>query len=341
MTIQLIRDAEREQIKLRCAILGPSGSGKSYTAMRLAQLLAKHYDTRVCAIDTEHRSLRKYVNEAPDGFPWRFGVVEPDSFSVETYIEALDAIEGSGAYGVCIIDSLSHAWAGKDGILEFLDEVARRQYARGGSSNRFSAWREATPKHNELVERMLACEMHLIVTMRVKTEYVQDKDENGKAVIRKLGLQPVQRDGLEYEFDVVGDIDLEHNLLVSKTRCSQLTDKLFRKPGPEMANMLIDWLDGGAPVSAEAEAQRVAAAEELGRRAAKRANGDNDSKAKAPLPLAKYSLERQAEFLTRAAEAYGIEVADVLERLGVDALNEYDGTAAEAKAKLDAYVGVA
>ena len=238
--------ASRKELKARVALLGPAGSGKSYTALRLAFALAGP-DGKVAGIDTEHRSLSKYVGEAPDGPRWDFDVMELETFSPDTYVEGIHLAETAG-YAVLIIDSLSHAWAGKNGLLEFVDETAKKKAIRtGGSANNFDAWREATPKHNALVEAMLASKLHLIVTMRVKTEYVQEKDERGKTVIRKVGLQPVQRDGLEYEFDVVADMDMDNNLIVSKTRCVPLRGRLFAMPGPDMAAILARWLSEGAP----------------------------------------------------------------------------------------------
>jgi cellulose biosynthesis protein BcsQ len=249
MAVLTFKKATREQLYGRVALLGPAGSGKSYTALRLAFTLAG--DGRVAAIDTEHRSLSKYVGEAPDGIPWDFDVLELNSFSPDNYIAGIHAAEQAG-YSVLTIDSLSHAWAGKDGILEFVDEVARRAAVRrGGTPNNYTAWRDATPKHNDLVEAMLAAKIHLIVTMRVKMDYVQEKDENGKNVVRKIGLQPVQRDGLEYEFDLIGDMSMDtssngaNTLIVGKTRCSALRGKMFDNPGREMALILKKWLDVG------------------------------------------------------------------------------------------------
>jgi hypothetical protein len=107
--------------------------------------------------------------------------------------------------------------------------------------------------HNKLIEAMLAAKLHLIVTMRSKMEYVQDKDDKGRTVIRKVGLQPVQRDGLEYEFDVVADLDTDNTLIVGKTRCPQLTGVVLAKPGKDIAGMLKAWLaDGEEPAAARA-----------------------------------------------------------------------------------------
>jgi len=138
---------------------------------------------------------------------------------------------------VLIIDSLSHAWTGKDGALELVDKAAARE--RGNS---FAAWRHVTPLHNAMVDAMIGARLHLIVTMRSKVEWVVEKDERGKSVPRKIGLQPVQRDGLEYEFDVVADMDLDNNFIVSKTRCPALRGKVINLPNEEPAKTLRAWL---------------------------------------------------------------------------------------------------
>jgi hypothetical protein len=164
---------------------------------------------------------------------------------------------------VLVIDSLSHAWMGKGGVLEMVDQSARRQ-SRGGSPSSFSGWREVTPEHNKLVDALVHAQLHVIVTMRVKTEYVIEKDDKGKSVPRKVGLAPVQRDGLEYEFDIVGDLSAEHELLIAKSRCPALADAIIARPGAQLARSLRDWLDGAeagqkAEVSAGEEDKEVPA----------------------------------------------------------------------------------
>lgn len=232
------RRATKEQAKLRMALIGPAGSGKTYTALNIARNLGQ----RIALVDTEHGSASKYADL------FEFDVLELESFHPANYIEAIHAAEQAG-YEVLIIDSLSHAWMGKDGALELVDRAAKRS----PSGNTFAAWRDVTPLHNQLVEAMLACKCHLIVTMRSKMEYVQDKDEHGKTVIRKVGLQPVQRDGLEYEFDVVADMDISNNLIVSKARCPQLSGAVISKPGQEVADILRAWLTTGAPPAEKAK----------------------------------------------------------------------------------------
>jgi hypothetical protein len=230
---------------LRLALLGPPGSGKSFTALRIATELG--YD-KIGIIDTENKSARRYARS----FSKRFLSLELERFSPADYIEAIRAAERAGVEVLCI-DSLSHAWMGKGGVLEMVDAAARKQ-ARGGTPNSFTGWRDVTPEHHKLVEAMVRCQMHLIVTMRTKMEYVLEKDEKtGKMTPRKVGLQPVQRDGLEYEFDVIGDMSIDHDLCITKSRCTPLSDAVINRPGAEMAQTLRDWLDGVEPGDGAAE----------------------------------------------------------------------------------------
>jgi hypothetical protein len=227
----MFKPATKKAAKLRMALIGPAGSGKTYSALALAQGLG----SRVAVIDTEHGSASLYADK------FQFDTCTLESFSPDTYVEALKAAEAAG-YDVIIIDSLSHAWIGKEGALEQVDNAARRS----GSKNTYFAWRDVTPKHNNLVEAIIQSKAHIIATMRAKTEYTLDKDDKGKVMPRKIGMAPIQREGLEYEFSIAGDMDLEHNYNITKTRCSMLTGKVNPKPGAELAKTLRTWLEGGA-----------------------------------------------------------------------------------------------
>lgn len=250
--MSIFRPASKRQAKLRMALIGPSGSGKTYTALLVATHLVP--DGRIALIDTERGSASKYADE------FAFDVAELDSFHPQRYIEAIHAAEEAG-YDVLVIDSLSHAWSGKDGALELVDRAAKR--SPSGSS--FGAWREVTPLHNALVDAILQSRCHIIAAMRAKMEYTQERDDRGRTVVRKVGLQPIQRDGLEYEFDVVGDLDQEHTLIVSKSRCKQLADAVIPRPGAQVAEVLRAWLADGisaepAPLSASSPAPATVAA---------------------------------------------------------------------------------
>lgn len=217
------------------ALDGPAGSGKTYTALAIA----KHLGDRVALIDTEHASASKYADT------FTFDTLALQSFHPQQYIDAIHAAEQAG-YDVLIIDSLSHAWAGKDGALELVDRAAKKS----GNGNKYVAWGDVTPLQNQLIDTILAARLHVIATLRTKTEYALEPDARGKQVPRKIGLAPVQRDGVEYEFDIVGDLDADHNLTISKTRCAALDGVMLNKPGENLAQTVKAWLTDGAPVTA-------------------------------------------------------------------------------------------
>jgi AAA domain len=227
------RKAVKHGAKLRLAICGPSGSGKTYTLLRLATELGGP----VSVVDTERGSASKYADI------FDFDVLELDSYDPRRLVEMIDAAAKSG-YRVLCIDSLSHFWMGKDGELDLVDRIAKRSQ----SNNGFAAWKQVTPLHNELVDRIIGAPLHVLVSLRAKTEWVLERDEKtGKTSPRKVGLAPVMRDGIEYEFDVCGEMDQENTLIITKSRCPKLTGGVFSKPGKEVAEILKEWLDGPPP----------------------------------------------------------------------------------------------
>ena len=227
------RRAVKRDAKIRFAICGPSGSGKTYTLLRLATELGGP----VALIDTEHGSASKYADL------FEFDVLELGSYDPTRLIQIIDYAAGKG-YGVLCIDSLSHFWMGKDGELDKVDRAAQRMQ----SPNSFAAWKQVTPLHNALIDKLISAPLHILASMRAKTEWILDRDDRtGKTVPRKVGLAPVMRDGIEYEFDVCGDMDQENTLIITKTRCPKLTAGIFPKPGKELADVLKEWLGGPPP----------------------------------------------------------------------------------------------
>ena len=229
--MSVFQRATKAAAKLRLGLIGPAGSGKTMTALRIAAGLGG----RIAVIDTERGSASLYVGER--GLD--FDVMELDSYEVERFLEAIDAA-AAGGYSTLIIDSLSHAWAGKGGILEFVDKAGKRSQTGGN----FGAWRDATPRHNALVDAILGAPLHVICTLRSKVEYVVE-NVGGRNQVRKVGLQPVQRDGLEYEFTVVGDVTQDHDLVVTKTRALFLKDQVIREAGEDLGRQLAGWLASG------------------------------------------------------------------------------------------------
>lgn len=232
--------AQRKRAKLRLGLVGPSGSGKTWTGLAIATGMVSP-GKRIAVIDSERESASLYAND------FDFDVCALKAFSPSDYVKAIHEAERAG-YEVIVIDSLSHAWNGTGGALEMVDAAMAR--SRG---KKFAAWREVTPEHNDLVNAMLQSPAHIIATMRAVTEYVLEPDEKGKQVPKKVGLKPVQRDGMEYEFTAVFDIDAEHRAMPSKTRASFLDGAVIRKPGAKLGQDLIAWLNSGA---ADAPQQR-------------------------------------------------------------------------------------
>jgi hypothetical protein len=226
--------AVREHAKARIALIGPAGAGKSLSALKIASALGQ----RIAVICAERGSALKHAGKGI-----AFDMLPLGSFSPALYCEAIEAAAAAG-YDVLIIDGLSQAWAGRGGALEQVDQIAKRSQ----SQNSFFAWREVTPEHNRLVDTMLSCPMHLIATLRVKTEYVVDdvqRDGKSQKVPRKIGLAPIQREGLDYEFDVVGDITVDHDWIISKDRTELFDRAVIHKPGVEFGQQLLGWLNAG------------------------------------------------------------------------------------------------
>jgi len=230
------RKATKHNAKVRLAITRVSGSGKTYTLLKLATELGGP----IAVVDTERGSAEKYADL------FDFDTLTLESFSPDLVPQLIEAAVEQG-YHSLIVDSLSHFWSGTDGELDQVEKVKRRLRDSG-----FAAWREITPKHNRMIDAMLGAPIHILVSMRAKTEWVLETEERtGKTKPRKIGLQPVMRDGIEYEFDVCGEMDQDNMLQVTKSRCTKLSGGLFPKPGKELADILKHWLG-----SADAPEQR-------------------------------------------------------------------------------------
>jgi len=236
------KKAVKRDAKLRMALCGPAGSGKTYTLLGIATELGGP----IAYVDTEHGSASKYADL------FQFDVIEPNQFDPRELIQTIKAAIEAG-YRVICIDSLSHYWMGKGGELEMVDNAAKRTQ----SGNSFTAWKHVTPVHNELVDTIISASIHVLVSMRTKTEWVLEEDSRGKKVPRKIGLAPVMRDGIEFEFDVCGDLDQDNTLTVTKSRCPELSGKVINRPGKEVAQVLKAWLSGAPAEEPKPEPQPV------------------------------------------------------------------------------------
>lgn len=249
-------EATREQLKARIALTGVTGGGKTYTALALmtyllgGELRDPKMARRIAVLDTERGSASRYAK----GRPFHFFHNRPTSFEPEMFVAAIKAAERAGFEGL-IIDSLSHEWMGTGGALEQVDKVAK-------NGNTFVAWGSITPRHNAVLDAIMGSSMHIIATMRSKMAHEQTVDKNGKKVVNKLGLAAQQRDGIEFEFDIVADMAIDNELTVTKTRCEDINGKSYRLPGRELAEIIRDWLaDGEAAPPPPAPAPVFTAAE--------------------------------------------------------------------------------
>jgi len=229
MSLQ-IKKAVRQQRKARIDLTGPSGAGKTYTALSIAA----GFGGKILLLDSERSSASLFADE------FDFDIIELPDLKIETYFKAIELLAG---YDVGIIDSLSHAWEG-------VNEEVQNATMRSSSSNSFQQWgKVGNPLYNKLLEKMLSLPCHLITTMRVKSDYVMEEyTSNGKTMTRpkKIGLAPKFREGGEYEFDVVGNLDLEHNLIIEKTRLPFLDGQVINKPGRVLGEKIAEFLNSGA-----------------------------------------------------------------------------------------------
>ena len=221
--------ATKEQAKLRLALFGPSGSGKTYTSLRIASGLSG----KIAVIDTERGSASKYADR------FSFDVLELGQKDIDTYCQAIEAAESAG-YAVLILDSLTHAW---QELLGEVDKLARSKY--GG--NTWGAWSEGTPKQRQLVDAILNYDGHIIATMRSKTEWTTTTDGKGRTKPQRIGLAPQQGKGIEYEFDLLMELCVEHIGTVLKDRTGRFQDETITKPGEDFGQQLAEWLADGAP----------------------------------------------------------------------------------------------
>jgi hypothetical protein len=221
--------ATKKRSKLRLALTGPSGSGKTYSALRLA----KGIGGRIAVIDTESGSASLYADL------FDFDVMELSKpFTPEKYTAAIKEATAAG-YDVLIIDSLTHAWAGEGGVLESVDDAASR------IENKFAAWGPATKRQNHFIGSILDAEIHIIATMRSKMEYALENNAKGKAVPKKIGMAPVQRDGVEYEFATVLDVGMDHFAgvgLVGKDRTGIFEGRDREQLTEEDGRRILAWL---------------------------------------------------------------------------------------------------
>ena len=235
----MIRKAQRQNAKMKLALQGPSGSGKTYSALQIASGMTE-WD-KICVIDTENHSADLYSHLGPYNV---FTLSKP--FTPEKYVDAITECENMGM-DVIIIDSLSHEWDGDGGILETHSNMP---------GNSFTNWAKLTPRHNACVQRILNVNAHVIATLRTKQDYVLT-DKNGKMVPEKVGLKSITRDGMDYEFTIVFDIDITHKCMASKDRTGIFIQDFPFQATQITGKRILNWCESGSKTIAEQIAECI------------------------------------------------------------------------------------
>lgn len=238
----MFKRSKMESVKLKLAITGPSGSGKTWTALAIAQGMCEAIGKgHPCLVDTENESASLYSRH----FTFDSTTIKAP-YDTEKFISVISEAERLG-YPVLIIDSLSAQWA------EMLNTKSKMD-ARNPSRS-FQNWGELTPKHEALKAKIVSADIHIIVTMRSKTEYVIEQENGRIKGISRVGLAPIQRDQIEYEFSTVLDLANNHSAVASKDRTGLFAGSTPFVPCKETGIQLIKWLRQGSPCPEAKEVQ--------------------------------------------------------------------------------------
>lgn len=216
--------AERSNCKIKMAVQGPSGSGKTYSSLLLAYGLTKDWK-KIAVLDTENGSASLYSHLGSYSV---LNLAAP--YTPEEYIDAIESAVTQG-FECLIIDSLSAEWNGQGGVLDIHGNIP---------GNSFTAWAKVTPRHNAFIQALLQSNIHIIGTMRSKTDYVIS-EKNGKQVPEKVGMKPVQREDSEYEFTVVFELNQKHQANVGKDRTGLFSKRPELYLTAEVGNEISQW----------------------------------------------------------------------------------------------------
>lgn len=234
----IFQTATRIKRKARISISGVSKSGKTYTALTIAKGLAGKKG-KIVLIDTEHGNAALYG----DRFNFDMATVEPP-YHPDKLINLIHEAESAG-YDVLIADSLSHYWEREGGFLDIHNELTEARKDK----NSWAAWQDINPIWTDFVDTMLGSKMHIIGTMRSKTDYATDRDGEGRLKIRKVGLKPIMRDGLEYEFDIVASMTPDHYFIVEGTRFPELDGEVIKEPDEKFGKHILNRIEHGKEVN--------------------------------------------------------------------------------------------
>jgi hypothetical protein len=242
-----LQQAERKQAKIKMGIQAPSGAGKTYSALLLAYGLINDW-SKIAVIDTENHSADLYAHL---GNYQVLALEQP--FSPERYMEAIEICEKAGVEAI-ILDSISHEWEGNGGILDIHGAMM---------GNSFTNWAKITPRHNAFVQKILQSPCHIIASIRSKQDYVLS-EKNGKMVPEKVGLKGVTREGLDYEFTLIFELDLKHQATATKDRTQLFMDKPSFIISSATGQRILNWCNTGKTLAdAKMEVAQATTVDEL------------------------------------------------------------------------------
>ena len=244
--------AKREQVSLLIALAGASGSGKTYSALRLAKGISP--DGKIMFIDTEARRGLHYAEQ----FNFMHADMRPP-FAPARFIEGIQAAEAAGAE-VVIIDSFSHEHDGIGGLIDWADRLASEGVKSPGN------WKEPKSAHKKLMNALLQCRATIIFCLRAD-EKIEIIRENGKTVVRPLGWMPICEKRFMFEmtasFTLTPDrpgiphFDLPHKLQQQHRAFFSDTAPI----GEASGHALAEWARGGSPVSPHSAVEAAAPSE--------------------------------------------------------------------------------
>ncbi len=237
--------ATRENVKLKIGLAGPSGAGKTYSALQLAYGITGDWG-RVAVGDTENKSALYYA-----GFgPWQHIPFDPEDLEGEyhpdNWVKLIEFVEKDPAIDVLILDSISHEWEGKGGCLQIQERL-------GG---RYQDWAKVTPMHTAFIDALRLSRLHIIATMRSKQDYAMEKNDKGRTEVTTVGMKTVQREGADYEFGIVFDVAMNHYVKTGKDRTGLFAPRGPFQITPATGKELVAWATSGSDIYNETKAQK-------------------------------------------------------------------------------------
>jgi hypothetical protein len=237
--------AKRENVKLKIGLSGPSGAGKTYSALQLAYGITGDW-SKVAVADTENKSALYYADLGPwHHIPFNPDEIE-DGYHPLNWVKLIDWMASDRETEVLVLDSISHEWEGRGGCLEILEKINKG----------VSGWKTVTPLHNKFMDALRLSDIHIIACMRSKQEYAMEQNEKGKVAPKKLGMKSIQREGADYEFGVVFDIDMNHFAKASKDRTGVFMPRGEFQINQTAGRELVHWATSAVDVYRGTESQK-------------------------------------------------------------------------------------